>query len=68
MYDFRVDLKRQYRKNIESAKQELKGCFQNIRRLKHIIQENEVCLKSLSMCQLSIEDLLKESEFKIYEL
>lgn len=62
MYDFREDLKRRYRKNIQSAKDELKTHFQEIRRLNHLIKENEVCLRSLSCCQLSIEDLLNDEK------
>lgn len=59
MIDFREDLKRRYKRNIESAESELKYYFQEIRRLKHIINENKVALNSLNCCQLSIDELLK---------
>lgn len=59
--DFREDLKKCYRRNIESAELELKGCYQDIRRLKHIIAENRVVLNSITYCQLSIEKLLEEN-------
>lgn len=64
MYDFREDLKRRYRKNIESAKNEMKSHFAEIKRLQHLIKENHVCLRSLEYCQLSIEDLLTDIENK----